>query len=260
MKKQSGWKQISLLAVMVSLLALTGCGGGGGGGDVPVPVPVPTPTPTPTPTPAASVKGFWGGTQGTVATSAIILANGDSWFVFQESGVATRFARLQTTPNSTSFSSSGVQYLLQNGTTEAASATGTFVEKASLTGALTAASGSSTLGLLYNSQYDIPASLNDAVGSWKGGYGNSGSTLTMTVTSAGVLSGTSSTGCSYSGTLQPRSADPAVFDLGFTKICLVGAAKTLGGVATVNAAKTSLFFAVTTADKTQGALFTGARQ
>ncbi len=82
----------------------------------------------------------------------------------------------------------------------------------------------------------------------------------MNIAPTGLLTGSSTTGCNYTGSILPRTSDPAVFDLAFTESCLVGAAKELAGIATVNAAKTSIFFAVTTADNSQGALFSGTKQ
>lgn len=213
-------------------------------------------------TPPVSVsvlKGFWAGTQGTSSTQAIILANGDTWMVFMDAGVATRFARLQTTASGSSFSSTGNQYKLLTGTTEAATASGTFGEKTTISGTMFATSGTSSLNLVYDIRYDTTASLNDAIGSWRGSYGGGTSSLIMTIAATGVLNGSSTTGCSYSGSLQPRSADPAVFDVRFTETCLATVAKNLEGITTINAAKTGISFAVTTADKTQGALFNGIR-
>jgi hypothetical protein len=243
-----GWIQTGLLLFLAATMALTAACGSSGS----------SPAPTPTPAPAPLIKGFWTGSLGNTATQAIILANGDTWVVFMESGVVTRFARMQTTTSANSFSNSGTQYLLQSGTAETGTATGTFTEKKEMSGTMTAASGSSSFAVTYDTRYDTVASLSDAAGTWTGSYTGNGS-LTMTITPTGALSGTSTTGCSYNGSLQTRAADPAVFDLGFTETCPVGAAKQLAGIATVNTAKTALSVAVTTSDRAQGALFTGHR-
>ena len=235
-------KTFAAAAMMVTLIFLAGCGGGGG--DAP---------------PAPIMKGFWAGTTGAVLTSAIVLASGDTWLVFQENNITTRFARLQSKASGSGYSGTGIQYLLQSGTTEPASATGTFTEKSAISGAMTATSGSTTLSLAYNPRYETAAKLTDAVGRWTSSFGGGSSVLTMDVSVSGALSGTSTTACTYDGTLQPRTADPAVFDVSFTETCLVGASRNLSGIATVNAAKTSLFFAATTADKTSGALFEGQK-
>jgi hypothetical protein len=242
------FKKFAAAAMMVSLTLLSGCGGGE--------------NVTPALTPASAMKGFWASPTGTVVTSAIVLASGDTWLVFQENNKTTRFARMQMQASSTGYSSTGTQYLLQSGTTEPASATGTFTEKSVLSGSMSAASGSTALSLAYDPRYETAAKLTDAVGSWTSSFGDGSSTLTMDISASGVLAGTSTTACSYNGTLQPRTADPAVFDVSFTESCLVGASRTLSGIATVGAEKTSLFFAATTADKTSktsGALFVGTK-
>jgi hypothetical protein len=207
------------------------------------------------------MKGFWVGRQGTTNTSAIVLSNGEAWFVFQESGVTTGFLQQHTKTIGTKFTGTGNQYPSQSGMAETASTSGVFTEKISLSGETKSGNSSKNFILAYDAQYEKTASLSDAVGSWVGSYGNS--TLTMNVVSTGSLSGTSTTGCKYSGTLMPRSADQAVFDVNVTESCGVDASpvvRTLSGIATVNAAKTALSIAATTADKASGALFVGVKQ
>ena len=210
---------------------------------------------------APIAKGFWGGTAGTVTTSAIVLANGDAWLVFSESGVISRFARLQVAASGTNFSSStGSQYLLQSNTKETAAATGTFSEKSTLSAVMTATSGTTTLtNLAFNPRYETAALQADATGSWTGSFGGNSSSRTMIIAATGALTGTSTTGCSYGGTMLPRPADPALFDVNVTETCVVGSPTVLSGIATVNAAKTTLSLAVTTTDKARGALFMGQK-
>ena len=241
-------RQIMAAVMIISLTQLIGCGGGGGGGGDNTVVPA-----------QSAMKGLWTGSEGTTSTSAIVLANGEAWVVFQESGITTRFARLQTQTSGTSFSSTGTQYKLQTSTTETASSTGTFANKTSITGIMTTASGNTNLVLAYDPRYETPATLNDAVGSWTGSFDNGSGSRTMNVAATGALTGSSTTGCTYAGTVQPRTADPALFDLSFTETCVVGGSSSFSGIATVNAAKTGISFAVTTADKTSGALFVGAK-
>lgn len=241
------FRQIIAAALMISLALLVGCGGGGDG-FVAFP---PSKTPV--------LKGLWVGSQGTTSTSAIILANGDSWVVLQEAGVTTGFARLQTQTSGNSFTSTGNQYKLQTNTTESATSTGTFTEKTSLSGVLTTAGSSTNFNLTYDPRYETTASLSDAAGSWTGSFNSGSGTRTMNISATGALTGSSTTGCTYTGTVQPRTADPALFDLSLTETCVVGNSTSFSGIATVNAAKTSLSFAATTADKTSGALFVGTK-
>lgn len=118
-------------------------------------------------------------------------------------------------------------------------------------------SGSSALALTYDAHYETTAGLNDVTGGWSGSYGGGVNRLTLNVSTTGVLTGSSSAGCGYSGSMQPRSADPALFDIRFTETCVIGTPVTLEGIATVNAAKTGLSFAVTSTDLSKGALFAG---
>ena len=228
--------------MMTSVLFLGGCGGGDGGSSS-----------------APLVKGFWIGTTANGTTKAIVLANGDAWFVFGDtSNTITSFDRLQLVPVGNSYTASGKQYLLQSGTTATATATGSFIEKTSFTGTI----GSSALGnLVYDTHYDAVASQSDVGGSWSGAFGAGSSTLTLTIDgTTGVVSGSNTNACTYSGSANPRTADPALFDVSLTETCLVGTPAHLSGIATVNAAKSVISVAVTTADKASGALFVGQKQ
>ena len=239
------------MLVLGAAVAITGCGGSDSSNSTGLDPITPKPD-------VPSPKGFWIGTQGTSSLSAIVLANGDGWVVSDDAGTIN-FACIQTTVTGNSFSGTGTRYLLQSGTVEPTTASGTFVEKATLSGSMSPVSSSFILA--YNTRYETIASLTDAAGSWLGSYGNSN--LTMNVASTGSLSGNSTTGCKYSGTLVTRSSDPAVFDVSFTETCGVNASpvvKVLSGIATVNAARTAISIAATTADKTSGALFVGVKQ
>lgn len=245
------FKLITAAITMIFLSQLVGCGGGG--------------------TPAPQVKGFWEDPANTAtdARKAIVLANGDAWLLFLESGVSTRFARLKFEAGSGTFTTAtgnGNQYLLQSTLTETASASGTFTNKGTIKGTMTAPSGCTCLNLSYNTaRSESIASLADAVGTWKGSYngGSISSSITVAATT-GTIAGNSTSGCNYSGTLSPRAADPAFFDLNFTESCpKIGGGTTdlvHSGIAVLNEAKTTISFAMTTTDKTAGALFVGQKQ
>lgn len=244
-------KHAAGIALLSGLSLIAGCGGGSGGGDDSAAAPL--------------LKGFWEDPANTAtnATKAIILTNGDAWLLFLDAGLSNRFARMQLATSGNSFSTttgSGYQYHLDTpASREEASAAGTFTEKGTVSGTLTAATNS-TLSMTYNAaRSETAASLVDAAKTWIGSYGSSTATMTI-ATSTGVLSGTSTTGCTYSGTLLPRSADPAFFDVSFTENCPTAnpaTIKDLSGIGILNITKTALSIAATTADKTSGALFVG---
>ena len=238
--------RVLLMFCCVAMLFVAGCGSDDS-----------TTAPILSQTNQSSAKGIWSGTTGTTAVSATVLSSGESWFVFQESGVTSRFAKIQLVISNNTYSGTGIRYNLVNGTSEPLTISGTFVEKSNLAVSLTAASGTSSYNLTYNSRYDTPAKLADAAGTWKGTFGNNTKELTLVFNNAGVLtSGSSSTGCSYSSTLQPRTADPAVFDLKLTETCQA-ATSTYSGIATVNEVATNLFFAFT--NSSSGGLFVGQK-
>ncbi|NJD36749.1 MAG: hypothetical protein FIA89_00265 [Geobacter sp.] len=216
----------------------------------------------PDPIPPVSVsvlKGFWGGTQGTTTITAIVLSNGEAWIVQQANGAFSSFSRSQLTPTATTFSGTGRQFNLLANTSESLSVTGTYTEKKLLSGTLATAGGSLAMNLTYNAQYETAAQLSDAVGSWRGAYNGGSIVLTMNVANDGAITGSSTSGCTYNGVLQPRNTDPAVFDVAFTERCL-STTRGLVGIATLNAAKTGISWAFTTIDQTAGGLFSGQKQ
>jgi hypothetical protein len=230
-------------ATTVSMLALTqlaGCGGDGGGEPAPV------------------MKGIWSGTTGTISTSAIVLANGDSWVVSTDA-TGSKLAALPLALTGSTFTGSGKQY--QGSSSEAATVSGSFVQKTSVTGSMVATSGTNNFSLTYDSRSDTPVTVANAVGTWKATYNAGAITTTLAIASTtGVLSGSSSTGCTYVGTLLPRTDDPAIYKADFTETCLTGTPTVLSGVATLNIAKTGLSIVVVSADKNTGTLFAGVKQ
>lgn len=62
------------------------------------------------------------------------------------------------------------------------------------------------------------ATLATVAGSWSGSFDAGARTATWTISGAGVLSGFSTTGCTYTGNLVARN-DAPVFDVSFTQTC-----------------------------------------
>ena len=65
--------RVAAAAMFLCMMQIFGCGDGGGNN-----------TTINAPANSASMKGLWVGRQGAVTTSSIVLANGDTWMVFQE--------------------------------------------------------------------------------------------------------------------------------------------------------------------------------
>ena len=183
-------RRMKMLLGVAAIACIAGCGGGGGSS-----------------TPAPSIAGFWSETN----SGAIVLANGDAWVVPHDQA---SFSRIQLTTSGQSFTGTGTTYALDgSGSTAATSKTGTFVEKSSITGLV-------SNPLSYQSSYETAAPLSNAVGSWQASYNGGANVVTLTVAATtGLISGSSTTGCSYSGTLQTRAADPSVYDVSYAETC-----------------------------------------
>lgn len=230
------------VVMMITLSLLGGCGGGGSGSGT---------------AEAPAMKGIWSGTAGATSTSAIVLANGDAWVVSADA-TSFKLAVLPLSLTGTAFSGSGKQY--QDTSSETATVSGTFAQKASVTGSMIATSGTSSFSLTYDSRYDTPVTVADAVGTWTATYSTGTVNLPLTIAATGNLVGHSTTGCDYAGTILPRPEDPAIFNVNFTETCLTGTPSALSGIATLNEAKTRLSIAVTSVDKSTGTLYVGVKQ
>src|SRR5262249_7431894 len=73
-----------------------------------------------------------------------------------------------------------------------------------------AVSGTKFSTATYN--YDAPASLATIAGAWTLSL-TDGTTLNTTISTIGVLTGSSPSGCTYSGVLAPRSSGKNVFNV-----------------------------------------------
>ena len=232
---------VRLLFCAVLAAAIAGCGSGGGGGDAPAPTPVPPPPPAPSPAPglAGSAQGFWGGqvdTQTNVST--VILSEGPVMQVSQANGVATLMIGTATTTGS-SVSITGRSYNLGTGVQAPYSAAGTVVPKSALTfSSATGAPAAYTLS--YSASYETPANLADVAGRWRTTYSGGTLVLTFDVASSGAITGSNTSGCTYSGSLAPHAGGVAVFDLRLTEACPSTAAVQFSGIATLYANKTIL--------------------
>lgn len=251
--------RIAAAAMFLLLTQTFGCGDGGGNN-----------TTILSSSNSGSMKGIWTGTQNTVATSAIVLADGDSWMVFNESGVPTRLAHIKMTPNGNSFGGSGKLYPLTGGSSVPISAGGAFSEKKSLSATISPISSDdispiddTKFELAYDSKYETTVNLNAFTGSWTGTSDGGTISRTMNIAANGNVTettGASTTGCTYAGTVTALANEKAVFELALTETCVDNTTNNFKGIATLNAAKTNISFAATTTNETKGIIFMGAKQ
>jgi hypothetical protein len=199
---------------------------------------------------SAQVQGHWissaGANPALIANVVPIDANNaDAWILSTSGNIAMRMYKLHLAKD---FSVAGKSYDLQQTNTPAQAFSGT--------SSFTAIPKSLTIdGLSSGKMAFVPSTTPDAgnqadaAGTWNTTIG-SAILVQWTLGADGLVSGTSSTGCVYSGKLTAQPA-PQVFDAKVTESCQ-GTPTVLNGIATVNADKKAMKFLATTADEARG--------
>lgn len=246
---------VGILATVLTAALMSACGGGGGG-DTPTPPPAPTPVPTPTPTPipvqaVAAMQGIWQSATGAAATSStIVLPDGQFWSVISGTSgttTTTRLVKASFTAQTVGFGCSGKSYTLGTSTVDSVSATATVLEKSSFSGTISGNGQSEPFALAYQARYDTPVILPNFAGAWSASLGPG--TVNWTVGSTGAITGTRTTGCTYSGQLSLRREAKAVADVAITESC--PAVTQLSGVAIKTVDGAGITMMLTTAGDAQ---------
>ena len=244
-------KLLNLIALLATTLLLA-CGGGGGGGDGG------TVPPPPVPSDPSAAQGFWSGQVNAQTTaSAVLLPDGTAWNVLRTGAAINSLVRGTTTVSGTAFSISGQSFNIAGGAPAGYSISGTLAPKATLT--VAAAQGAPGYTLAYNKSYETAAKLSDVAGRWNASFGGGALQLALDFSAGGALTGSSSTGCTYSGSVVPHPAGIAVFNLSLTETCAGTPAQQFAGIATLNEARTQLSAAFTTPSLSAGGLFLATR-
>lgn len=212
------------LMVLVGALAAA-CGGGGGD---------PASEPQAGPTPAA-LQGRWSTPAGSASAYVALIVpdtgsavSSQAWVLSQDGATLARLTLSGTQVRGSLYSLSGQA---------PASVLGTLILDASRVPKTLSLPGPAATTLL--SQVDglnAQALLSDAAGTWSGALDKGYKTLSLSVGAAdGVISGISSTGCTYRGRLAPR-AGVGVFDASLTEVCPGVAVQSFAGLATASTA------------------------
>lgn len=250
-------------STLLLTLLLAACGGGDS-------EPTPTPTPPPEPTPVATLsatQGIWQSAAGAAtSTSAIVLPDGGLWAVQTSSSGAstqtsTQVIKATLAVQGNGYSATGMRYTLGTGNANAgAPATvvvaASVVEKSSLVLRTGSGADAQDLALAWQARYDSSASLAGLAGAWSATMG--AGTLRWSIDADGHISGTRTTGCTYTGQLSLRTERKAVVDALVLEDC-AGARTQLNGVATLNPDTGRLSMVLTTADDSQAVLLALAR-
>lgn len=216
---------------------LAACGGGGGGGG-------PTIDPT-------QLKGRWVTAVGvTPATTAVVVtdANGvaNAWLLAQD---ASRLVKLVVRSDS---SANGKTYALGQGNATGQAVTGQVTTALAASPKTIAFTGLNTGTLTQSDTLSTPAAQADVAGNWSATSGGNAQTTQWSLTAAGGLTGSSTTGCTYVGSVAAL-AGTAAYGVGFSESCADGSKTTFNGIGTLNAAKSGLTVVVTSADESRGA-------
>lgn len=232
-------------------VALIACGGGGASVTTPIPTPPITPTPPPTPV-LSNLQGFWSSTLSGTNASAVILPNGQAWVVYETAGTVTALAQANLSSSATMYSSSGKYYSLPGGGVQDYSMSGSLpaAGAGSVSNNVRIGSGTATATTwTYNKAYETALSQNSVQGRWSGKVG--ADSVLWNFDAAGTLAGTSTTGCTYSGTLILNASAKSVLDAAITETC-AGIVQSMNGIAILSTDKTGMSLAYLTAAGAQG--------
>ncbi len=113
--------------------------------------------------------------------------------------------------------------------------------------------------LTYNASFDAPATQATVVGRWNATFATGAVRLTLDISAAGAITGSSTAGCTYTGSTTVHPANIAVFNLSLTETCVGQAARSYSGIATLNDLRTVLSAAYLTPDGALAGIFAATR-
>lgn len=246
---------LTLIAITLSAL-LSGCGSGDGIGTEAPGTGTGMGTGTPSSTAYAYDQGRWIAAPPTGATTpaytAYIQHNANAasslWLLANDASNLIRLNLSGTEPGGSSGSATGKQFNL--GAASSSTITGSFTASGktlTLNQVLPAPAGA--LNLQTSDTLATPLTLAQASGAW---HANAGSlTVNWTLNATGAITGTSTTGCTWSGQLS-APATLGIYNTTFSETC-TGTSRAFAGIATLNPTQTQLTVVGTTAGDAQGA-------
>lgn len=224
-------KKVLKIVPLLALPILAACGGGGDDGPcrkfengafVPC-------TPAPNPSPKVP-EGIWGGASSNgFAVSTLVLENGHYLSIYSSGGAVRGLVEGILTASGGKFTDPAAVDFTGAVSPVAASVSGTFTEKQSMSGTVQVGGQTISFNGNFNSLYDTPVTLADAQGTWTGGLAGSSNPVTVTVSANGTFTGTDGV-CNFNGTVTPRSTGKHVLDGTVTfqnSSCALGAGTSL---------------------------------
>ncbi len=240
---------------LLSLAFLSACSGDGD-----------TSLPAPAPLTASTAEGFWTGMTNTNRTvTGVVLDDGVYWFLYSVGGDPSVIEGvLQGDSNAQDGALNSLHakdFNVERPVTPVLDATinGSYTTKQSLSGSYQS-NVPDTFTTTYNSDYELTPDITAVAGTYTGPVAQN-ETVNVTVSAAGGISGTSSTGCRITGSVSPRTRGN-VFDVTITfggqSTCSNGT-NTVNGVGLYNAGTKRLYSAAFNSARTNGFVFLGTK-
>lgn len=241
-------KRILCMAAIAAVLS--GCGGGGGGDD---------------PEGAANVAGLWNGTTSTGrSVSALTFQDGSLWAIYTDvSGTQIAGAvRGRGTVVGTSINGPAKDFNVEGAGITAGTLTAKVLPRGSISGSATSGASSVSFNGNYDADFDLKPSLGTVAGTFTGSGAAAGGAegAIVQIDPSGQVSGTSDSGCTYSGKATART-DGNAFDVVVTfggGNCSNGTG-TVSGIAYYDRRQRSLVAAALNSTETNGFLFVGVK-
>ena len=229
-----------------------------------------TPTPPPATASSTSAEGRWVGTiqnanpNATRTISSLVLDDGVYWMLYSVAGTPSILAGFiqgtSDSQNGTFTSSDAKDFNLQAGLLNA-TINGSYATKQSLNGTTAYQNGiQNTFTMTYDSDYDLTADMNIAAGTYTG-FVTATETVTVVVSTTGTISGSSNTGCIFTGSFSPR-AHGNVYDVTIIFGNQAGCNnrnETVTGIAFYEASAKRLLSAAWNGTRTDGFVFIGTK-
>lgn len=252
----------------LAVASLIGCGGGGGSDNESTTSGSTPPVATPAAPVATAAEGFWEGRTNTGRTvNAVVLEDGTYWALYSAvNDPSVLSGAIQgngtTTPGSFS-STNGRDFSVEAESITNSTLSASYASKQFFNGTLTnqVSRSSITFTTSYSATYEQPASLVALTGSYAGTAATDSGVdrTTLSISSAGIISGTSESGCRFTGNASVHKA-VNVYDLSITfqgGTCSNGTATTVG-IAYLEGS--NLFAAALDPARSNGFLITAAKR
>ncbi|MDN5942845.1 MAG: hypothetical protein L0H94_13260 [Nitrospira sp.] len=249
----------NLLVSIILILAgsISGCGGSDDSSSPPPPAA------------ATSAEGRWMGSSSTGrSVTGVVLEDGTYWFLYSQVGSSPIIAGVVqgsgSSQNGSFTSSTGTDFDFEETEIIDVSVTSSYVMKQTINGTVTYANnhGQTTFTSNYDDDYDLTPDVNLLIGTYSGSVTTAGApdALTVTVSAPNSITGTSISGCNFSGSVSPRSQGN-VYDISVTfegGVCSNGTS-TVNGVAFFDAATKTLRSAALNSARTKGFVYVGTK-